>query len=416
MPPDPLASLFTPTPPSSPLFGLTPPDFEDNGGYPSDQAAEYDSTPIDSLDGSAAGTDPEDGEELVVEPPSSDASDDGEDLVDFVVAGAPSSPLNTSSEESAEFTDTDVTDTDAGDAQAELDLAEVDPEGEFVPGGGAPAGVVPTGPDHNTDEDDEDGENSTFASDSDNDADDEGGEDGEDDEDDAATIASDDTLTPIASQSGSQNASVTLSAWTTAATAAATATTSATAVIVPAEAPTLTAAAAANPNPAASTAAEAADAELEENGFIVTGENMQGGPAFSQDSASITTAMKRANPLAPPPVKLVKITVQARVLCKWIHDDRIRLPLLAPWKHGDPSSPTKPGRRLLEARLIRIGDEDTDDQVQFKFLGDRWTWAWNVRLWRMPQPPTCPGCTGNEVVEVTISKPANEVMPGSASL
>ncbi|KAK0558669.1 hypothetical protein OC844_004979 [Tilletia horrida] len=429
MPADPLASLFTPTPPSSPLFGPTPSDSQDNGGYPSDQAAEYDSTPTDSIQGSAAGSEPEDGEDLVIEPPSSDAGDNGEDLADFVNAGPPSSQSTATSEESAEFTDTDVSSSDAGDAQAELDMAEADPEGEFVPNGEIAAGDDPD-------------EDSTFGSD--NDADDEGGEDGDsdegdsDDEDDTLTIASDGTLTPIASQAGTQiapaPAPVSLAVATSlaatspvptdatvvidAAAVLAGATIAATAVIAAPAQPTVAVAAAAAdpvPDPFQSPGDEAADAEFEQNGFVVTGHNMQGGPATSQDSASITTAMKRANPLAPPPIKLAKVTVEARVLCKWIHDDRIRLPLLAPWKHGDPSSPTQPGRRLLEARLIRIGDDDTDDQVQFKSIGNMWTWAWNVRLWRTPQPPTCSGCTGNETVEVVISKPAHEVTPADVN-
>ncbi|KAE8232063.1 hypothetical protein CF326_g2905 [Tilletia indica] len=74
-----------------------------------------------------------------------------------------------------------------------------------------------------------------------------------------------------------------------------------------------------------------------------------------------------------------------RVVCKWIHDDRISEPLEA-WTHQDPSAVQTPGLRLLQARRL------SDGTIQLRFFPAQWVSTWCLKLRRSARAPECDGC------------------------
>ncbi|KAK0558246.1 hypothetical protein OC844_005308 [Tilletia horrida] len=438
---------------------------DDNGGYPSDQAEEYNSTPEDNNSTSASSDEASQADGCSDASQSSDGSDDGADMADFVVEGQvpDSSQSIPSSEASAQFTNSsqDIADND-GDAALEQQMAEDDPDGAYVPEGEEDNEVfiVDDGDDDGDEEEaaeadegdqDEDGDDGDEeeAAEADEGDQDEDGDDGDDEEEAAEADEGDqddgddgDDEEEAAEAGGGDQVHVGGEGNQVEFQVAADVNSheqdpsesdevevgqEVLAEVNPAEADEgdgdggeegagIDAPVEGDPNAAAQAA------QFEDEGFTIIGVKRQAPTADQHDGA------KRAKqePL-PPAVKMVKVQVQGRIVCEvspglglrcyevrptifyalpgkqWIHDDTGTAPL-SEWCHTGQAGPSKPGLRHLPARLVDVGGALLP---QFKFFNATWTWAHNVKLRRACVPPTCPGCR-NEAVVVVVEKPETE--------
>ncbi|KAK0524080.1 hypothetical protein OC842_005944 [Tilletia horrida] len=159
-------------------------------------------------------------------------------------------------------------------------------------------------------------------------------------------------------------------------------------------------------NQAGPSAAAADSQDTDDEGFEITAVTVVI-PAPKKRSASAQQQDKakrvKTEQAAPktPAVPLVKVQVNARVLCEWIHDDTVTT-TLGPWYHGDPAEPKQEGLRRLHARRVMV---EGAELIQFKFWNNTWTWAHSVKLRREPLAPICYGCRYEEV-SVVVEKPA----------
>ncbi|KAK0538409.1 hypothetical protein OC835_001462 [Tilletia horrida] len=378
-------------PQDEPPQGLEAAD-DDNGGYPSDQAEEHNSTPEDNSSTSASSDEASQADACSDASQSSDGSDDGADMADFVVEGQvpDSSQSIPSSEASAQFTNSsqDIADDD-GDAALEQQMAEDDPDGAYVPEGEEDTEIIIV--DEDGDEDEEEAaeaDGSDQVDDGEEEAAEADGSDQVDDgEEEAAVADGDEDEVVAAADHGEGDDEDDLGAET--------------GHEVDAhgedDGDEESAEADAQGEVEASTGAQAA--QLEDDGFVILGVKRQAPTDAQHDGAKRV----KHEPL-PPAVKMIKVEVQARVVCEWIHDDTGAAPL-SEWTHAGQAGPSKPGLRHLPARLVDVGGAKLP---QFKFFNATWTWAHNVKLRRACVPPTCPGCREEDVV-VLVERPETEI-------